>query len=46
MLYLLTFNVQLLFQSKEWTGGFPAGTHPKIRNVQAKDNGSDLESCQ
>ena len=27
--YLLTFNTQLLFQSKSRTGGFPGGTHPK-----------------
>ena len=43
--YLLTFNTQLLFQSISRTGGFPGGTHPKNRNVLAKD-GTHLESCQ
>ena len=31
--YLLTFNTQLLFQSKSRTGGFPGGTHPKNKGT-------------
>ena len=31
--YLLTFNTQLLFQSKSRTGGFPGGTHPKNKST-------------
>ena len=39
-----TFNS--FFSQNNGQVGFPAGTHQKIRNVQAKGNERDLESCQ